>query len=230
MTSAAVARVCDPRLSPLIEWRYKKLSLYFATFNKEWPKQVRRLKSNAAPMIFPAGDAPEICKARDLGLEELDRRARVIQGDRELQLRLISASASLKGEYSKSPHVEKQIYDGFFETEDEKLMNAFHEREWPDRFAIVQKFRDPRLRTIGMKLIHQERPDLMSKTLCQEHGIADAKRLLGQGDDVSWLTLPQALQQIEQMLKSASSSDQKLLRELKDFLRSRHKRAVELVK
>ena len=42
------------------------------------PKPVRRLKSNAAPMLFPAEDAPECCKGRELGLEELERRAETL--------------------------------------------------------------------------------------------------------------------------------------------------------
>ena len=38
------------------------------------PKPLRRLKSNAAPMLFPAEDAPESCKGLKHGLKELERR------------------------------------------------------------------------------------------------------------------------------------------------------------
>jgi exodeoxyribonuclease-1 len=83
------------------------------------PKPVRRLKSNAAPMLFSAEDAPEICKGREYGLEELERRAAMLQEDAPLRDRLVSAFESRKAEYPSSPHIEKQIYDGFVEKPDE---------------------------------------------------------------------------------------------------------------
>ena len=63
----------------------------------------------------------------------------------------------MQQEFATSPHVEKQIYDGFFERADEELMDAFHEADWSHRIAIVDRFRDQRLRRIGRQLIHLER-------------------------------------------------------------------------
>jgi exodeoxyribonuclease-1 len=194
------------------------------------PKPLRRLKSNAAPMLFPAEDAPESCKGLEHGLKELERRAKTLQADAALRKRLISAFESLKEEYPTSPHVEKQIYDGFAEETDEKLMDAFHEAEWPKRNAIVEKFQDPRLRTIGRQLIHLERPDLLDKTIRREHHLAAANRLLGQGEDISWLTLPEALEQLKEMLATASGAELKLLREHDQYLRERHKQALTFAK
>jgi len=104
-----------------------------------------------------------------------------MQADAALRERLISAFESLKEEYPPSVHVEKQIYDGFVEKPDERLMDAFHEAEWPKRCAIVEEFHDPRLRKIGTQLIYLERPGLLDKAICREHHLAAAKRLLGQG-------------------------------------------------
>ncbi|TAM79640.1 MAG: exodeoxyribonuclease I [Acidobacteria bacterium] len=190
------------------------------------PKPLRRLKSNAAPMLFPAEDAPKSCKGLEHGLKELERRAKTLQADAALRQRLISAFESLKEEYPSSPHIEKQIYDGFFEEADEKLMDAFHEAEWSRRYAIVERFQDLRLRTIGRQLIHFERPALLDKTICRKHQVAAAKRLLGQGEDISWLTLPKALEQLEEMLATASGAELKLLREHDQYLRERHKQAL----
>jgi len=194
------------------------------------PKPVRKVKSNAAPMIFPAEDAPEICNGRECGLKELERRAVMVQADTALGQRLISALESQKEEYPPSPHIEKQIYDGFFEKPDENLMNEFHEAEWPKRYAIVEKFKDPRLKAIGRQLIHLERPDLLDKAICREYDLATAKRLLGQGEDISWLTLPQALRDLEGMLDDASGAELELLREHEQYLRKRQKQALARVK
>lgn len=194
------------------------------------PKPVRRLKSNAAPMLFPAEDAPEICKGREHSPEELERRAGMVQEGTALRKRLVSAFESQKEKYPPSLHVEKQIYDGFIEPSDEKLMDAFHEAAWPERYAIAEKFQDTRLRTIGRQLIYLERPDLLDKVICREHDSASAKRLLGQCEEISWLTLPKALDELEGMLRGTSGSKLELLREHKQYLRKRYEQALVHVK
>lgn len=191
------------------------------------PKPLRRLKSNSAPMLFPADEAPEFCKGRDLPLEELERRAKTLHANTALRERLIAAFESLKKAYPNSVHIEKQIYNDFFEEADEKLMDAFHEAEWPKRPGIVERFQDSRLRTIGRQLIHVERPDLLDKAIRRELDAAAVKRLLGTGEDIPWLTLPQALKQLEEMLPNASGAELKLLREHYQYLRARYKQALK---
>jgi len=195
----------------------------------EAPKPIRRLKSNAAPMIFPTDDAPQTCKALEHGMEELERRAAVVQADKAFCQRLITALESSKTEYPPSPHVEKQIYDGFIEKPDEKLMAAFHDCDWTKRHAIVERFKDPRLKAIGLRLIHLERPDLLDKATCREHDLATARRLLGVGEDVSWTTLPDALTELEGMLTGSTGAELEFLNVHVQHLRERHDAAVACV-
>jgi exodeoxyribonuclease I len=190
------------------------------------PKPLRRLKSNAAPVLVAADDAPECCKGRQFGLEELERRAATLQADEAMRKRLVVAFESLKKQYPPSSHVEKQIYDGFFQQLDEQLMDAFHEAEWAARHAIVERFQDPRLRTIGTQLLHLERPDLLDAKIRCELDVATAKRILGQGQEVLWLTIPQAFDQLERMLTVASGVDVELLLEHREYLRDRREHAL----
>jgi exodeoxyribonuclease-1 len=194
------------------------------------PKPVRRLKSNAAPMLFSVEDAPEMCKNSEHGLKELERRAVMLQSDAALRERLISAFEAEAEEYPPSPHIEQQIYNGFIEKPDEKLMEEFHEAAWAKRYAIVEKFKDPRLKEIGTRLIHLERPDLLGKATCRKYDLAAAKRLLGQGEDISWLTIPQALLELEGMKATATGAELRLLQEHEQYLRKRHKQALMDVK
>ncbi len=117
----------------------------------------------------------------------------------------------------------------FVEKPDEELMDVFHEAEWLGRHAIVEGFQDPRLRTIGRQLIYLERPDLLEKAICREHDLAAEKRLLGQGVDISWLTLLKALEQLEEMLAAASGPELELLLEHDRYLRKRHEQALREV-
>ena len=194
------------------------------------PKPVRKLKSNAAPMLFSTDDIPDICQGRGLGIDELQRRAEVLRQDAGLRERLISALESQKEEYPPSPHVEKQIYDRFIEEPDAKLMVQFHNTAWSKRVAIVEKFQDPRLKVIGRQLIYLERPDLLNEATRREHDFAAAKRLLGQGEDISWLTLPQAFEQLDGMKGNLSGAELKFLREHEQYLHELHKRALKHVK
>jgi len=194
------------------------------------PKPVRRLKSNAAPMICPTEDAPIICKGRHLDAEELERRTVALQEDKSLRERLISAFEASKEKYPPSPHIEKQIYDGFPGEADVNLMDAFHETTWDKRHKIVEKFKDPRLRVIGKQLIHLERPEFLSISARQEHDVAVAKRLLGHGEDVLWLTLPEALKELGEMSANASGAKSKFLKEHEQYLQKRHKQALALCK
>jgi exodeoxyribonuclease I len=185
------------------------------------PKPLRRLRSNAVPMLFPADSAPDVCKGKEIAMDELARRANLLRSDGALCAQLISAFESLKKEYPASPHIEKQIYDGFFEDADEQRMAAFHQTPWPNRFGIIETFDDPRLKTIARQLIYIERPDLLHADIHQEHQVAAAKRLLGHGEDVAWLTLPEALEEIESMLTASSGAELELLRQHQQYLRQR---------
>lgn len=195
-----------------------------------FPKPLRRLRSNSAPMLCPAEDAPEFSSGREYGIAELECRAEMLQADVVLRERLIAVFESLRAEYPASSHIEKQIYSGFVEAQDEALMVTFHEAEWPERSAIVERFQDPRLRAIGRQLIYFERPDLLDKAARRKHRLVVAKRLLGQGEDIPWLTLPQALERLEEMLTVASGSELELLRDHHKYLRARQERALKQVK
>ena len=195
----------------------------------ELPKPVRTLKSNGAPMLFPVEEAPDWCDGQELGMDELDRRAQVVRADAALRQRLIANFESSRTVYPRSPHVEKQIYDAFPAECDEQLMDAFHEAKWGDRRPIVEAFQDQRLKQIGRQLVYLERPDLLDAPTRLEHQIAHNKRLLGVGEDVAWLALPQALIDLQSMLTTASGPELELLREHCAFLRVRYEQALQPV-
>lgn len=185
------------------------------------PKPLRRLRSNTAPMLFPAEDAPHICNGRDCGSEELERRANILQADKALRDRLVSAFEALKKVYDPSPHIEKQIYDGFFDGADTQLMETFHQLPWERRPSIVERFKDRRLQAIAMQLMHIERPDLLDEHTRRHHATAASMRLLGHGNDIPWLTLPKALEEIEAMLVEAMEDELVHLQEHRQHLLDR---------
>ena len=144
-------------------------------------------------MLFPAYEAPECCKGRELGDEELGKRAEHLQNDDPLRKRLVAAFESERTDFPASIHVEKKIYDAFFDRADVALMDTFHQVPWEKRLAIVERFKDSRLRINRKALdLYVERPHLLDEAMRDAHDIAGAKRLLGTCEEVAWLTLPQS--------------------------------------
>jgi exodeoxyribonuclease-1 len=184
------------------------------------PKPVRRLRGNSCPMIMPAEDAPGISGSAGLPLQELERRAAYLADHPNLRERLIGAFESLHETYPVSPYVEGQIYDGFFNADQSKL-DAFHATPWEQRLPIVHSFSDARLRELGIRLIHAERPDVLDKATCAKLDIALAERLTGKAGEVPWLTLPTAIEQIEALIQAASPDELAFLEEHKGYLASR---------
>jgi exodeoxyribonuclease-1 len=159
------------------------------------PKPLRRIRANAAPTLWSLdAEHGEIStEALGIGLDELHRRAAFLETNTGLRARLISAFEAGREPREPSRHVEEQIYDEFFTETDNRLMNSFHEASWPDRLSIVKQFQDARLRELGYRLVHCERPDLLDDVVRRRHDDRIARYLLGLDNDVRWLTLRDAI-------------------------------------
>lgn len=193
------------------------------------PKPLRSIKANAVPILFAADEAPANCKAVALGLDEVTRRAQFLADNPDFRGRLMAIHEAGRPEYPPSPHVERQIYDDFF-NRDEHLMDAFHDAPWEERSVIVEQMQDQRLRRIGRQLLHMERPDLLNAAARQRHDREVAQRLLFEAEDViSWTVLPKAIEQVDELLAEAESDQAAFLREHRAFLVNRHEAALALL-
>ncbi len=177
------------------------------------PKPIRRLRCNASPMLMPAEDAPAIATAKTLGMEELERRAGVLEENQELRDRLISVFESEKKEDSVSPHVEQQLYSGFFTESDQQLLAEFHLVDWAKRVSIVDRLEDPRLKQLGFRLIYAERPDVLDKEHRRELEGFHVQRLLSKSDDVPWLSLPKAQQELIDLIAGSTGDEREFYKE-----------------
>jgi exodeoxyribonuclease I len=167
------------------------------------PKPVRRLKANACPIIMPLENAPAIARAAQLGIDELTRRAEYLSGNTYFCERLIRAFQSTRQEPLPSPHLEHQLYDGFFPKEDEALAQQFHTVPWEQRLALIANFKDRRLKKIGQRLIYLERPELMPATNRAQYERAIASRIVRDDPEVPWLTLPKAMAHLHDLIADA---------------------------
>ena len=66
------------------------------------PKPVRRLRANAAPLIMAAEDAPEVCAARRIESDEIERRVETLNENDEFRARLLLAFELTRREWGPS--------------------------------------------------------------------------------------------------------------------------------
>lgn len=183
------------------------------------PKVVRRVRTNASPILMPPDAAPADLKALKLGIEELTRRAQYLKADPQLRGRLIGAVEASWEEKEPSPHVEEQIHDGFPSSADEKRLRRFHTVPWEERPAILRELEDERLRLLAHRLIYMEAPHVLGAEWRDRMELEIAKRLLGTAQEPKWLTLPGAIEEADQLIAEAASEEEaRLLSEHREFL------------
>lgn len=185
------------------------------------PKPVMVLRANAAPMLMAGEEAPDIAPTWRVGMERLHDRAERLRGDKMLRQRLVAAFERNRPKREARAHVEQQIYDDFPSRADEKRMERFHQLPWEKRPALVATFEDLRLRKLGKRLIYCERPDVLSEQVRERYDSAVAARLIGTDEEAPWLTLPTALEQIEEHLRVAENSERALLEQHRNYLADR---------
>jgi len=152
---------------------------------------LRRVKTNASPLLFPLYEVrdstfPETVEEDVLSL------ARSIRSDESLVRRLNTAAFAAEPVFAVSPHVEQQLYDRFIPDIDKALMQQFHKVPWAQRYEVVSRISDDRLRRLGQRAIYFEMPHLLPE---RSRALLDkAVRERWTGDAASpWTTASSAL-------------------------------------
>lgn len=194
------------------------------------PRPIHVVKCNGSPILMSAHEAPDIAPSKMLGMDELERRASVLQSDGTLRARLITVFESTRAPRETSIHVEERIYDGFVQAADEARMERFHKAPWEARPAIVEQFEDARLVELGRRLIYIERPDVLSEAQRQSGRRAIARRLASQVDGVPWLTFDKAIQESEGLLATPlDAAARELIEAWRGYLVERRQEALAVL-
>ena len=181
---------------------------------------IRRLKVNASPFVCPLWEL----SAADLepaDRDELVQLAQRIRSEDEFVGRLVAAARTTDRTYPPSEHVELQIYGtGWPSDEDLAACRHFHQSPWEMRLDIALGLADRRFRRLGRRLVYLERPDLLRP---DDRATLDAevvRRLRGGDGNFPWMTLPQALAEIEELIAAAPRQEHERLRTLQEETRN----------
>ena len=177
---------------------------------------LRRVKVNGGPSLTPLFDADGL--QFELSEAQLERLAEDVRADTVSCQRLVDLVKSQAKSWPASTHVEQQIYDGFTSSGDEALLQNFHDVDWSERIALVDRLKDSRLRTLGLRLIHGEAPHVLNaaqKLAVREHL---SQRMHGEGGP---LCLDHAIAELDELIREHSQHDTSHLVEYRQYLATR---------
>lgn len=185
------------------------------------PKPLRKIKTNAAPIMTPLDDAPAHLLG-DLTQDDIAERASDLQSDEALQARLLAAYEATKTKYELSEHVEKQIYEGFAVAADENLMTQFHNLPWNQRHTLTGQFQNPKFGFLAKRLIYAHDPNCLPPSCQQEISAHIHSRVAAPEDSgVKWTTLTRARAECAKLIVGAEAADLMLLQGYAQYLESR---------
>lgn len=193
------------------------------------PKPVRTVRCNASPMLMSAENVPTFVGAATLGENELQRRIDTLRSNPQFCERLIELTERSKKEDATSQYVEQQLYDGFFPDSDQELLAQFHVLPWEHRPDIVARLQDARLRQIGLRLIHAERPDVLEEQVRLHLDRLAASRLISDGDNLPWLTANKAEEEFDPLIANSARDEKEFMLEHLALARDRIRQAKQIL-
>lgn len=189
-------------------------ALRAALSEKDGP--VRRLRTNAGPVLTPLYDAPDALLG-GRSVDDLEVLARRIKEDSVLCARVVAAWSASRVPYARSPYPERRTHDGFPGQSDELRRDDFHDAGWSEAVRIVEQFDDDRLRAFGLRLIYLGNRACLPEALATETERALTDRLMC--EDAGGLTLAAALAETDKLLLMAiADRHRELLSEFRGWL------------
>lgn len=171
------------------------------------PKLLRTVRTSNHPLILGLDYKEKIKEYKGIDLEELRRRAKLIQRDTALKKKIETLllnehkvkEEKEEGVVKREEEIEERIHEKFQVPlgEEERILNIFESKgDWKERYELCKGFRDKRLFELGMRLIFEESPECMTREERLGHINSINQRILRE-DAVPWTTIPSALKDIK---------------------------------
>ena len=177
-----------------------------ATALESNPRKLLTVSANKFPSLF------ELEVVGPVVAERANRLANMA----ELKDRIGTAMANRFADKTGSRHVEEQLYSRFYSESDRILLESFQRSSWPERFDMLDRLDDPRLRKLGLRLVYLYRPDLLDPDLAQRSTAAMRNRWHAVADDAKWTTFAEVDRQLEEIENSGAMNVPDICR-LKEF-------------
>ncbi len=157
---------------------------------------------------------------KQLGVKKLKERAKLIRENKnfsEKVSRILDEDAREKQELDSQIDVyaEESIYVKFATDYDNKIMPEFHKADWKDKFSVLQKFKDERMKYFGKKILYEESPQTLPQDEYNSFHKEIASRILSTNEE-KWNTIPRTYNEID-TLRNKFKDDKDKLKALEDI-------------
>ena len=193
------------------------------------PRVVRTIKHKKHPIIMNPSYGVNFDNYKQLGISKLKQRAKLIRENKNFASKVSSIlddDARDKQDLDSQLDIypEESIYKKFTTGEDNAIMPEFHKADWKDKFSVIQKFKDERLRYFGKKILYEESPQSLPKGEYNEIHKEIASRILSSNKE-NWNTIPRTYSEIDTLRNKFKDDKDKLnaLEEINSYIEEMEK-------
>jgi exodeoxyribonuclease I len=181
---------------------------------KKTPKVIRTIKHKKHPIIMNSTYGINFDGYKQIGLNKIKERAKIIKENKNfahLVSKILDEDAREKQDFDTQEEVyaEESIYKKFTTKEDNAIMPAFHKATWKEKFLVLQKFKDERLRYFGKKILYEESPESLPKDEYEAMHKEVALRVLSSNKE-KWNTIPRTYSEIDTLRNKFRDDKEKL--------------------
>ena len=168
-------------------------------FLESSPKKIRKIKLNKSPILLDVEIKKTLDEYNVVSDDVLLERHNFISTNQEFKDKILSCyNDIILDESQLDVYAEESIYKKFVSTSDNVLMKEFHKADWKNKFVIMEKFKDERLKYFAEILIFEEQPDLLEKESFLKIKNHLKKRIMSTNKE-RWITIYDAYKKIDDL-------------------------------
>ena len=168
-------------------------------FLESSPKKIRKIKLNKSPILLDIEIKKTLDEYNVVSDDVLLERHNFISTNQEFKDKVLSCyNDIILDESQLDVYAEESIYKKFVSTSDNFLMKEFQKADWKNKFIIMEKFKDERLKYFAEILIFEEQPDLLEKESFLKIKDHLKKRIMSTNKE-KWLTIYDAYKKIDDL-------------------------------
>ena len=151
---------------------------------------------------------------KQLAIKKLKERAKLVRENKQFAKKVATVlddDAREKQELDSQLDVypEESIYKKFASNHDNKIMPEFHKADWKEKFSILQKFEDERMKYFGKKILYEESPQSLPQEEYNSIHKEMATRILSSNEE-NWNTIPRTYSEIDTLRNKFKNDQDKL--------------------
>ena len=175
----------------------EKSDLY--NFLESSPKKIRKIKLNKSPILLDINIRKVLEDYNNISDKVLLDRHNFITTNNDFKKKVLSCYNDIINDESQIDiYAEETIYKKFISNSDSLLMKNFQKSDWNNKYQIINKFKDERLKYFAQLLFFEEKSELLEKRDLAKIKKHLQDRLLSSNKE-KWLTINECYKKIDDL-------------------------------